>query len=64
MSLISKFLENDFWPPRPSSSPPPPINFVHESHKYHIDIIGDVAAAPGPVACPSALGPDRLGGIT
>ena len=39
------FLEKDCWPPLP---PPPPINFVHGSHKYHIDIIGDVAAAPGP----------------
>ena len=33
------FLENDFWNPQP----PPPINFVHGSHKYHIDIIGEVA---------------------
>ena len=34
-------------------APPPPINFVHGSHKYHIDIISHVAAAPGPLACPS-----------
>ena len=26
--------------------PPPPINFEHGSHKYHVDIIGHVAAAP------------------
>ena len=29
------------------------INFVHGSHKYHIDIIDDVAAGPGRLACPS-----------
>ena len=46
-AMKCRFLENDFW------TPPPPINFVHGSHKYHIDIIGDVAAAPGPLACPS-----------
>ena len=33
--------------------PPPPINFVHGSHKYHIDIISHVTAAPRPLACPS-----------
>ena len=40
------FLENDFW------TSPPPMNFVHGSQKYHIDNIGHVAAAPGPLACP------------
>ena len=32
---------------------PPPMNFVHGSHNYHNDIIGDVAAELGPLACPS-----------
>jgi len=41
------FLKNEFW------TPPPPINFAHGSHMYHIDMIGHVAAAPGPLACPS-----------
>ena len=31
--------------------PPPPINFLHGSHVYHIDIIGHVAAAPSSLAC-------------
>ena len=29
---------------------PPSYQFLHGSHKYHIDIIGHVAAAPGPLA--------------
>ena len=41
------FLENDFWPP------PPPINFVHGSYMIDMDIIDHVAAALGPLACPS-----------
>ena len=43
---------------------PPLINFVHGSHKYHINNIGHVAEAPGPLACPSRIArplacPDR-----
>ena len=45
------FLENDFW--TTTTHLPPPITFVHRSHKYHINFIGHVAAAPGPLACPS-----------
>ena len=30
--------------------PPPPINFVHASHIQHMDKVGHVAAAPGPLA--------------
>ena len=37
----------------PSDPQPPTINFVHGTYKYHIDIISHVAAAPGPLACPS-----------
>ena len=32
--------------------PPPPINFLHD-HIQHMDKVGHVAAAPGPLACPS-----------
>ena len=47
---LGNFLVYDFWTP---PGPPPPINFVHGSHMYHVDIIGHVAAAPGPLAFPS-----------
>ena len=39
--------------PRSALPPPPPINFVHGSHMLHIDVICIMAAAPGPLACPS-----------
>ena len=42
---LDNFLENDFWTP-------PPFNFVHRSHQ-HKDILGHVAAAPGPLAFPN-----------
>ena len=35
-SIIGNFLENDFWPP-------PPINFVHGYHVFHMENIGHVA---------------------
>jgi len=38
------FIVYDFW------TPPPPINFVHCSQMYNIEIIGHVAAALGPLA--------------
>ena len=47
---VGNFLENDFWT---APSPPPPINNVHGSLMENIDIIGDAAEAPGPLACPS-----------
>ena len=46
-SILGYFLIYDFWTP-----PPHPINFVHGSHKYHIDNIFHVAAAPAPLAFP------------
>ena len=47
ISAFGIFLMNDFW------TPPPPINFVHGSYMFDMDIIDHVAAALGPVACPS-----------
>ena len=44
-------LENDFWTPPPR--PPPPFNFVHGSYMLEMDIIDHVAAALGPLTCPS-----------
>ena len=32
--------------------PPPPINFLR-AHIQHMEKVGHVAAAPGPLACPS-----------
>ena len=46
---ICNFLVYYFWTP---PLPPPPINFVH-AHIQHMDKVGHVAAAPGPLACPS-----------
>ena len=42
------FLVYDFW----ASPPPSPINFVH-AHIKHMDKVGHVAAAPGPLASPN-----------
>ena len=41
-----------FGPP-----PPPPINFVHESYIYHMDIIGHVAVALDPRSLAKVIGP-------
>ena len=46
---FGNFLEND-WTPLP---PPPPINFVHGSYMFDMDIIDHVAAALGQLSCPS-----------
>jgi len=43
---LGNFLENDF-------APPPPINFVRGSYMLDMDIIDHMAAALGPLACPS-----------
>ena len=37
--------------------PPPPINFVHESYIYHMDIIGHVAVALDPRSLAKVIGP-------
>ena len=47
--IYSDFQENNFGTP----APPPLINFVHGYHVYHMGLIGHVAAAPSPLACPS-----------
>ena len=44
---FGNFLENEFW------TPPPPSIFYMRYNVYQMDIIGHVAAAPGPLACPS-----------
>ena len=47
LGVISQY--TIFGPP----SPPSYQICIHGSHLYHIDIIGHVAAAPGPLACHS-----------
>ena len=47
ISAFGIFLMNDFW------TPPPPINFVHGSYMFDMDIIDHVAAALSLLACPS-----------
>ena len=49
LRLRGNFLEYDFGP----YSRPSYIIFVNGSHMQHMDKIGHVAAAPGPLACPS-----------
>ena len=44
---LGNFLENNFW----TGPPLPSFNFVHGSHMLHMDIIIQVATAPGPLAC-------------
>ena len=36
-----------------TTPPHPPFNFVHGSHMQYMDIIGHVAQAASPLACPS-----------
>ena len=36
-------------------TPPPPFNFVHGSFMLDMDLIDHVAAALGPLACPSRM---------
>ena len=49
ISVLGNFLVYGFW----TTLPPPPINFVHATHILHMNKVGHVAAAPGPLACPS-----------
>ena len=42
ISAFGIFLMNDFW------TPPPPINFIHGSYMFDMDIIDHVAAALRP----------------
>ena len=51
LNILNWFgIENDFWTPLQA---PLPLNFIHGSYMLDMDMIDHVAAALGPLACPS-----------